>query len=583
MLMSQPHVLRTGLSQRSPHTLLDSHPVLRRRLLADRDLADPRPPCAIRRPVGCPWEGLTSGGAADLDHRSADDADPDPLVYHSGHRQGSHWSRARCAATISSPPASLPAAIACPGHVLSSFFREASMMKLFLLASHLFDRHPAGLDMEDDYVGLARRKLDADADAARPARSGPNRSGQERGDTGLPPVTRRSLRRARVAVWCYFMVPGVTLATWTARIPAIKARLSLSDGALSLGLLAVGIGAILAMQLVGRLVDRHGSAAVMVPSAVLLALAMIAPGFAGNIGMLVLTLLVVGAGYGLLDVAMNAQAVQVERAYRRPIMASFHATYSIGGLAGAVYGSLLAHAGIAPGPTFLAIGLPMAAVVLLVSRWLLPPDSAAVTGQAHDFHGGPRLERWARPVLFLGILGMFCMLNEGAAADWSSVYLRDSLHASAGIAPLAYGVFSITMALGRLVGDRIVARIGRVALVRGGAAFAAAGLGLGLLVGTPAAGIVGFGALGAGLSCIIPQLFTTAGNWDPQRSGRIVAQVSTLSYLGLLVGPVVIGPLADVTGLPAALCVPVVLSIMVALSARAVRPTVEDHRKRIPA
>lgn len=389
---------------------------------------------------------------------------------------------------------------------------------------------------------------------------------------------RNRLQRARFAVWCYFMLPGVSLATWTARIPAVKARLNLGNGTLSLGLLAVGIGAILSMQLIGRLVDRHGSATVMLPSAVLVAIAMIGPGFAGNLEVLVATLLVVGAGYGLLDVAMNAQAVEVERAYGRPIMASFHAVYSIGGLVGAVYGSLLAHAGVGAGPTFLAAGLPMAAAVILVSRWLLPPAAAAAPSRARELRRSEKGGRWPVHILLLGMLGMSCFLDEGAAADWSSVYLRDALHASAGLAPLAYGMFSITMALGRLIGDRLVVRIGPAAVVRCGAAFAALGLGLGLLAGTPAAGIAGFGALGAGLSCIVPQLFTTAGNWDPSRAGRSVAQVATLSYLGLLVGPVIIGPIADVTSLPAALSVPVILAALVALSARAVRPRNQDHR-----
>jgi MFS family permease len=449
----------------------------------------------------------------------------------------------------------------------------------FLSASQITQGSADGLPIEHDYARLARRRREAQADAAWLRRSSPRRSADcsSRGCAANSASLR--LRRARVAVWCYFLLPGVTLATWTARIPAIKVRLDLNDGTLSIGLLAVGVGAILSMQVVGRFIDRHGSAAAMVPCGALLAIAMIGPGFAGNLAELVLALLVVGVGYGLLDVAMNAQAVQVERAYRRPIMASFHAMYSIGGLAGALYGSLLARAGVGPGPTFLAIGLPMAVVVLLAGCWLLPPDSAAVAGKARDLDRPGTTARWAGHVFFLGVLGMFCMLDEGSAADWSSVYLHDSLHASAALAPLAYGMFSVAMAFGRMIGDRLVARIGRVTVVRCGAALAAAGLGTGLLVGTPVAGIVGFGLLGAGLSCIIPQLFTTAGNWDPRRSGRLVAQVSSLSYLGLLVGPVVIGPVANVTGLPIALAVPVFLAFLVALSANAVRPQADGPRE----
>src|SRR5215472_7093912 len=181
------------------------------------------------------------------------------------------------------------------------------------------------------------------------------------------------VRRARAAVCCYFMLPGITVATWTARLPAIKAQADLSNSTLSLGLLSVGVGALVSMRFVGRAIDRYGSAAVMRPAAALVALTLIGPGFATNIGELVLMLLTFGASNAMIDISMNAQAVQVERAYRRPIMASFHAMYSLGGVAGAVYGSMLAYAGVSPGATFAAIGIPMAIASVVISRWLLPP------------------------------------------------------------------------------------------------------------------------------------------------------------------------------------------------------------------
>lgn len=370
----------------------------------------------------------------------------------------------------------------------------------------------------------------------------------------------------------YFLLPGLALATWSARIPAIKAGLGLSDGMLSLGLLAIGVGAVVSMQAVGHVIDRHGSAAAMVPSAGLLGAGLVGPGLSRDSAELIGALFFLGACLGWLDVAMNAHAVQVERAYGRPIMASFHAMYSIGGLGGALYGSVLARAGVSPAVTFAAIGVPLAALVISAGRWLLPGASPQPAPPASTAGKDGQPRHWTGPVLLLGVLGLFSFLDEGSASDWSSVYLHDSLHSSAAVAPLAYATFSITMAIGRLVGDRIVARLGRVVVVRYGAAIAAAGLLAGLLASTPAAGIVGFGALGAGLSCIVPQVFTAAGNLDPQRAGRQVARVSSLSYLGVLLGPVVIGAIATVVGLPVALGLPVLLALMVALSARAVRP-----------
>lgn len=370
----------------------------------------------------------------------------------------------------------------------------------------------------------------------------------------------------------YFLLPGLALATWSARIPAIKAGLGLSDGMLSVGLLAIGVGALVSMQAVGHVIDRRGSAAAMVPSAGLLGAGLVGPGLSRDPAELIGALFFLGACLGWLDVAMNSHAVQVERAYGRPIMASFHAMFSIGGLAGALYGSVLARAGVSPTVTFVAIGVPLAALVVAAARWLLPGASPQPAPPASTAGKGGQPRHWTGPVLLLGVLGLFCFLDEGSASDWSSVYLHDSLHSSAALAPLAYATFSITMAIGRLAGDRIVARLGRVNVVRYGAAIAAAGLLASLIASTPVAGIVGFGALGAGLSCIVPQIFTAAGNLDPQRAGRQVARVSSLSYLGVLLGPVVIGAIATVVGLPVALGLPVLLALMVALSARAVRP-----------
>jgi MFS family permease len=385
------------------------------------------------------------------------------------------------------------------------------------------------------------------------------------------------LRRARVAVWCYFMLPGITVATWTARLPAVKAQAHLSNGELSVGLLAIGIGSLASMRFVGPAIDRYGSAAVMRPAGALVALTIIGSGWVTNIGELALSLMMYGVSCAMLDISMNAQAVQVERAYRRPIMASFHAVYSIGGVAGAIYGGVLAYAGASPGITFTLIGVPMAIASIPIGRWLLPPGPSPAVSETGKRRRGVTAPRWTRIILVLGLLGLCCMLDESIADDWGSVYLRDSLHTAASIAPFAFGAFCAAMTVSRLCGDRIVARIGPVATVRWGAGFAAAGLAAGLSVPNPVAAIAGFGALGGGLSCVVPQIFTTAGNWDPRHSGILVARVTSLSYLGGLAGPVIIGPLADATSLRAALYLPAALATIVAVLATAVRPRRTVH------
>jgi fucose permease len=311
---------------------------------------------------------------------------------------------------------------------------------------------------------------------------------------------------------------------------------------------------------------------------------------------------------------MNSHGVRVETAYRRPVMASMHACYSLGGFAGALFGGAFAWAGIGPEPAFVAAGLPAAAVAAGAGRWLsgLPPaapsaaaldapDARPPSAAAPDARrpgapappgppGPPHRPsaqhphelRPARPrraltrtgwlVLALGILGLCGLVGEGAAGDWSAVYLHDNLGASAGLAAVGYGVFSVTMTAGRLVGDRLAARFGPVRLVRGCGLLATAGLAGGLLSHSIAGTLAGFAVLGAGLSCVVPQVFSAGGRADPIRPGRGLARVVGLGYLGLAGGPVVIGACAGLTGLRVALGIPVVLCVWVAVSARALAP-----------
>ncbi|WP_182908571.1 MFS transporter [Microbispora sp. H13382] len=381
-----------------------------------------------------------------------------------------------------------------------------------------------------------------------------------------------ALLRARVAVYGLFLLSGMAIGTWTSRIPAIKADLRLSDGALSLGLLGIAAGAITGMQVVGRLVDRHGSYRTMLPMAVVQGLVLVIPAYMPNLPALALSLFAFGAVHGTLDVAMNANAVVVERAYGKPIMSSFHAVFSVGGFAGASAGGLFAHAGVSPGVTFAAMGAVILLIALLSARWAVRDDPAREAAQAASPGTGPaRRRRVNSAVLFLGVLAFCCLVGEGASADWGSVYLRDNLGSSPGFAAAAYAAFSIMMTAGRFAGDRLAARLGPVTLVRCCGGLAGVGLAAGVLVGHPVAGVVGFGLFGAGLSCIVPQVFSAAGHRDPAQSGRALAAVASLGYTGFLTGPVLIGGLAEAVTLPYALLVPAVLALFVALAAPALR------------
>lgn len=187
---------------------------------------------------------------------------------------------------------------------------------------------------------------------------------------------RTVLTRARIAVYLLFTLAGIAIGTWTARIPSIKEGLDLSDGRLSLGLLGIAAGAITGMQVVGRLIDRHGSTTVMIPMAFAQGIVLILPAHAPGLTALAATLFAFGLVHGTLDVAMNANAVEVERAANRPLMSSFHAAFSIGGFLGATTGGLLAQTGLTPAATFTTTAAVLTLMALWAARWALPRSAA---------------------------------------------------------------------------------------------------------------------------------------------------------------------------------------------------------------
>ncbi|MFF5234716.1 MFS transporter [Dactylosporangium sp. NPDC000521] len=387
------------------------------------------------------------------------------------------------------------------------------------------------------------------------------------------------LVRARVATALLFLLFGVTLGVWTARIPAIKRDLALGDGALAVALLAFAAGAITGMQATGRLVDRFGSRRVMLPVAFAEGLVLIPPAYAPGLVALTAALFVFGAVHGTLNIAMNANAIDVQRAWGAPIMSSFHAVYSIGGFLGASAGGLFAHAGAGPRGTFAAVGVAMVALAAWSAWWAMPAAVAVPATAATPVERGGLV----RGVLFLGVLVCCALVGEGAAADWSAVYLRDELRSSAGFAAAAFAAFSVAMTLTRLAGDRLTARFGPVVVVRASGLLAAGGLGAALLAGAPVAGVAGFACLGAGMALIAPQVYSAAGDRNPDAAGRALARVVGLGYLGFLLGPVLIGAASTVVGLPGALAIPVLLALFVAATAPALRPAAAVAASRPPA
>jgi MFS family permease len=375
-----------------------------------------------------------------------------------------------------------------------------------------------------------------------------------------------------VAVLGYFFVLGAATATWSARLPAIKASLHLTDGRLGLALFAVPAGSVLTLALSGRIVDRFGDVRVARIAALLTCAALVPIGLARDLGWLMAVLACYGAVAGLLDVAMNACGARLELGYGRPILSSLHAGYSIAGLAGAGAGAISAWLGIGPLPTFASVAAALAVLSLLAGPRVVIP-AAPPPAPTRPGDPPPRSPRQISVIIWvLGLLALCGQLGEGSAGDWSAVYLHANLGTPPGVAALALAAFSVTMTAGRLAGDRLAARFGPVTLVRASGLVAGLGLAAGLLIGSAPAAIGGFALLGAGLACIFPQIVSSAARLDPDRAGRNIGRIAAVAYTGLLGGPVLIGAIASGTGLRNALLLPAALSVLVALLAGVMRP-----------
>ncbi len=371
---------------------------------------------------------------------------------------------------------------------------------------------------------------------------------------------------ARVAVAAIFCLNGLALANWIARIPDAKARLALSDGTLGFVLLFAAIGALIGQPITGWLVGRFGSQRVTTALALVFALTLAPLGMVSSVPQLMAALLVLGIFNGGLDVAMNAQAALVEQAYGRPIMASFHGLWSVGGLAGATLGGAVAAQGLALGPHLLAVAVLALVGLALATRWLLP-DAGSGAGES-----GPSFALPPRALLLLGAVAFGVLFCEGAIADWGAVYLREGLGSPPGVAAIGYAVFALLMAAGRLSGDWLTLRLGAGRIARGGGALVALGVALAIATGEPLAAIAGFGLIGAGVSCIFPLILSSAARTPGIVPGIAIAAMATSGYTGFLVGPPLIGSLAEALSLRGALGVLGVLGVLILAFGGAVEP-----------
>ena len=376
-------------------------------------------------------------------------------------------------------------------------------------------------------------------------------------------------RRLRNAGWgtvVLFLTHGLIVSTWVSRIPAIKAKLDLPNGLLGLTLLSSAAGAVCFIPYAGVLITKYGSKKVCFGSGVGFCLSIIPISMAINALTLALSLFVYGAFSASMDVAMNAQGIEVEKQMGQPTMSRFHGMFSLGAMVGAAIGGAVAARSVVPLPHF-AVSAVLNTIFLVAC---IPLLFETHTGVAKE---GARLPfNKIPPVLIaLSAIGFCNLLSEGAMADWTAVYLRQSLQAGPGTAAAGYAVFSGTMALFRFVGDFITARLGPLRTVRTASLVAATGLLIALAVTVPAWSLPGFGLAGAGFSVIIPLVFGGGGRVPGIHPGAGIATVTGIGYIGFIVGPPAIGFASDLVGLRFALGIVVLCCVLSAVLARSMK------------
>ncbi|MCA9874272.1 MAG: MFS transporter, partial [Anaerolineales bacterium] len=364
------------------------------------------------------------------------------------------------------------------------------------------------------------------------------------------------------------------MANWVSRIPQIQTTLAMSDGTLGLVLLWLAVGVLVALSMAGGLIARFGSRTVTIGGALLLAATMLPLGMMPNPPALSFNLFLFGGAMSLMDVAMNAQGVGVEKTLKRPVMSSFHAAYSIGGFVGAMMGAAIASLGIAPNLHFVMVAILFSIVTLLAAPALQRieiPDRSAPSE--------PVFRLPDRIIWPIGAVAFCSAIGEGAMSDWSGVYLKSVVGTTAAAAAYGYAAFSLTMTVGRLMGDYLTTRSSPALLVRVGGAIASLGVLLAILVPQVGPVLLGFAAVGAGLSIVVPLAFSVAGNVPGLPSGAAIAGVATIGYAGFLAGPPIIGLLAELTSLRIALLVVMLLTGTLIFSGKSMQlktPTAES-------
>ena len=374
-----------------------------------------------------------------------------------------------------------------------------------------------------------------------------------------------SLRQSRFAVSIFFLIGGTAIAVWGVHIPEVEKRLGISHSVTGSIILAFGLGGFLAMQAMGWVIDHYGSKNITALGAVATGLGLLLPAFANDVASLAVGIFVLGMSVGVLDVAMNANGVAVERQYGRSIFSSLHAMWSVGGIVGAFIGGVALSLGSPMWLTFCLTGAVMVFLAMVLWRWLAQDKPATLPERGKKSSGNKANRKALGTVLWVGLLSCFAAIAEGSAVDWSALHLHTVLGASVGEAALGVGAFSAAMAISRLLGDRLVDRFGRFNVVCYGSLLASSGIAMATLATSTFFGVLGWTILGIGISGVIPQLFIAASKiGEESHSGRNMSKVVGMTYFGIMAGPALIGFLTNWLPLNGALSLGCVLTLIVA-------------------
>jgi fucose permease len=383
-------------------------------------------------------------------------------------------------------------------------------------------------------------------------------------------MTAPALGRARHATHAAFFVFGFVMAMFGVHVPSVRTHYGLDDGALALALLGVAVGAVLCLALAGRLIGRFGARRVAAVAAAVMCAALALLLQWSHPVPLGLTVVVLGAAVGLFDVAINTEGAFIEAALGRKVMSLMHGMWSLGGMAGALLGAWMLERAV-PAATQLGlvaaggVVLALAASAGMLATHAVPTDAS---GAAEGWRRMPAAAR--RTLLALGLLAVLGLLAEGAIYDWSVLFLQRERGAEPALAALGFAAFSAAMAAGRFGGDWLRARVAAARLLAASATLAAVSMAVVLAVDSVPAALAGLASVGLGLSNVIPILFVTASRIEGASAAAGIALVSSLGWLGIVMGPPLVGGVAQFSSLTAGLALVVIAALALAACARIV-------------